>query len=286
MPNNQPTYESSTMDSKPRTPIERPEQTANQIIYIPTEQAYAQWASVYDTDGNFLQATDDLQLVELLPRFLTLAGIPMSSGPKDECPERRCSIIDLGCGTGRNTLKLRTLTPSPLVQILGVDSSREMLEVAERKMQSAPTDELGASLRFLQYDIAGQNPTIEGSDFQAAQAVISTLVIEHLELQEFFQSVDRLLCRDGFLLLTNMHSDMGKLSQAGFIDENGVKVRPKSIPHTIAEVCQAAEGIGFRALEVMERAIAEGDVEVLGKRSRKWVGVKCWFAIIFSRSSH
>lgn len=271
------------------------DKSTSKIMYVSTEEAYARWASVYDTDGNFLQATDDMQLEELLPRFLTLAEIPSVSEPRGELSSRQCMVIDLGCGTGRNTLKLRALTDESSVRVIGLDSSREMLDVASRKQKELVerfTIQDGSILLAL-YDIQdpARTPVMIGANpysevlIPEAKAVMSTLVIEHVELMDFFQAAKSLMKPQGLLLVTNMHSDMGAISQAGFVNKDGVKVRPHSIAHKIAEVDAEARNWGFHGLEYYEKEIAESDVKVLGQRSKKWVGVKCWFAIIFKLES-
>ncbi|KAL8954234.1 MAG: hypothetical protein Q9183_007251, partial [Haloplaca sp. 2 TL-2023] len=55
-------------------------------------ETYNQWASTYDTDGNFLQALDSMMMQHLLQDFK--ATLP---------PLSKQRLIDLGCGTGRNT---------------------------------------------------------------------------------------------------------------------------------------------------------------------------------------
>ena len=117
-----------------------------------------------------------------------------------------------------------------------------------------------------------------------ADAIISTLVIEHLELEQFFTVASRLLKPGGFMIITNMHSDMGKISRAGFVNSEGVKVRPtESIPHTIEEICKSAEDFKFQVLNVAEKEIMEEDVTALGVRSKKWIGVKCWFGMVLRK---
>ena len=257
-----------------------------QVVYLSTQEAYAHWASVYDTDGNFLQATDDAQLEDRLPRFLALAGIGVASEVQRSHDEhgKQKIVIDLGCGTGRNTFRLRALT-EPTTKIIGLDSSEQMLEIARTKVV-ADSQELPMTPIFQRFDIneaanAPENISTTHSAIPRADAIISTLVIEHVELEQFFTVASRLLKPGGFMIITNMHSDMGKISRAGFVNSEGVKVRPTdSIPHTIEEVRKSAEYFNFQVLDVAEKEIVEEDVTALGVRSKKWVGVKCWFGMV------
>lgn len=112
-----------------------------------------------------------------------------------------------------------------------------------------------------------------------ADAVISVLVLEHIPLEDFFRTVARLLRPGGWLLVTNMHPDMGARSQAGFRSGTGAKVRGRSFVHGVAETMDAARRCGFVAGPPMMREVAvEGEmVQWLGPRAEKWVGVNVWY---------
>lgn len=72
---------------------------ARSIRYLDTASAYDLWASVYDTDGNFLQALDSIEMKMLLPRAMS-----MLTDTQNDSPTTKIKAVDLGCGTGRNTL--------------------------------------------------------------------------------------------------------------------------------------------------------------------------------------
>ncbi|KAL7627886.1 hypothetical protein AAE478_002081 [Parahypoxylon ruwenzoriense] len=254
------------------------------VRYLPTNEAYDRWAAVYDTDGNFLQALDTIELKPLFPRFLQSI-----TSPKPWC------IVDLGCGTGRNTTLL--LEVPDIAEVIALDSSRGMLEVARTRLQTntlSGANHDGESARGVPklhlevFDmLASPSPPIIA---QQADGVISTLVIEHVPLATFFSQITQLLRPGGVLLLTNMHAHMGGISQAGFVDaDTGEKVRPTSYAHTVAEVVTEARKWGLEEFEgegrIHERAVDEDMVERLGPRSRKWVGVTCWFGGLFRKGS-
>ncbi len=56
-----------------------------------------------------------------------------------------------------------------------------------------------------------------------------------------------------------MHSELGSISQAGFVDpKTGDKVRPKSYPHTIQQILDESSRYGFTVAEAFqERAVDE-----------------------------
>lgn len=120
--------------------------------------------------------------------------------------------------------------------------------------------------------------------------MVSTLVVEHVPLRAFFAHAAATLRPGGVLLLTNMHADMGGRSQAGFVDPaTGLKTRPSSRAHTVADVVAEAARWGLTVVSeggvegVKEVTVSEDMVEALGARSRKWVGVTCWFGCLFRK---
>lgn len=122
-----------------------------------------------------------------------------------------------------------------------------------------------------------------------AVGVISTLVLEHIPLERFFAAAAGIMRSGAYLLVTNMHAEMGMRSQAGFTDERGVKVRPTSYCHAVPDVLDAAVQAGFEVEEVVGagadgvvvRGVDEELGDVLGARAKKWVGVRVWFGVCF-----
>ena len=240
-----------------------------------TTAAYDRWAQVYDTDANPLQALDDHELTTLLPEFVALLE------PHEHTAFR---ITDLGCGTGRNTLKLMSI---PNVEIAGLDASEKMLDIARSRCRlchdSLPSDARARNVVLEQFDMLSQNEAPQCA--RSSQALISTLVLEHIPLPTFFSTTSSLLVNGGHLLLTNMHAEMGSISQAGFVDpESGEKVRPVSYAHEIEDVLAEARRCGFNLVRDVKEAAVEAEmVEKLGRRAEKWVGIKCWFGVIFRK---
>ncbi|KAL8716201.1 MAG: hypothetical protein Q9220_000106 [cf. Caloplaca sp. 1 TL-2023] len=248
------------------------------LIYKPTVEAYDQWAATYDTDGNFLQAIDSIEVTQTLLPALT-SFLPPSP-----------TVIDLGCGTGRTTLSLLRI---PDAVILGLDNSNGMLGIARARCNETLTGLMApAQARSVNFDVWDILSLQDGTrDIPAPtrvepDAIVSTLVIEHIPLKVFFDACSRILQPGGLLLLTNMHSDMGSISQAGFIDPaTGDKVRPTSYVHTVAEILEEAKAWTFKLLrETEERAVNEDNVARLGKRATKWMGTKAWFGMIMKKT--
>lgn len=233
------------------------------IRYLDTASTYDLWAQHYDNDGNFLTALDSSEMVTLLPQLLSLIKTP-----------KPWKLVDLGCGTGRNTLRLLDV---PETKIVALDLSPKMLDVARQRVRKAqPSSTVG----FEVYDmLAAPSPPAAAL---GAAAVISTLVVEHIPLPVFFKTAGAILLPGGLLLLTNMHSDMGKMTQAGFVDPvTGDKIRPTSYAHSVEEVVSEAERQGFEVVvPFKERALREEDVS---SRGSKYVGVRVWYGGILRK---
>ncbi|KAF5846324.1 hypothetical protein GGP41_003741 [Bipolaris sorokiniana] len=263
----------STVQPRPRVPIH----------HVPTQDAYNQWASQYDSDGNMLQAIDDIELTTFLPSFLSQIPnpnpAPSSIAEKEQVKPR---ILDLGCGTGRNTLKLlQHLTQSPCSnpsKIIGIDFSSAMLDIARSKLSPFAVETWVLHC----CDMFSSSPFSLTID--PVHAILSTLVLEHIPLPTFFSTLSSLLLPSGVALITNMHHEMGRLGgQAGFVDvETGVKVRGASFVHEVGEVLEQARESGFEVVGVREREVTRGDLDggVVGGRGEKWVGVKVWMGVL------
>ncbi|KAM3088213.1 hypothetical protein ACMFMG_002268 [Clarireedia jacksonii] len=261
---------------------------------LSTADLYNRWASKYDTDGNPLQALDS----RLMP---TLVEALMESLSNDT--PRDLTITELGCGTGRNTvLFLRQPLAERISQIYALDLSHAMLDIARSYCSSISAANPGPipKLQFHEFNAMKPEATPEITRLVQGKAdiVLSTLVLEHLPLSKFFAAVTLLLKSDGEngtgkLLITNMHAEMGRLSQAGFVDEvegKPIKIRGESFVYEVDEVIEEGQLWGFEVInEVVEKAVEEGDVDEagdglrLGNRGRKWMGKKMWFGMIMER---
>ena len=260
-------------------------------LYLPTSEAYDLWAPYYDTDGNFLQILDSHLLEQLLPEWL--ASLPVSP-----------NIIDLGCGTGRQTVRLLSFDGA---EVIGLDLSPRMLEIARRRCSQVMNSLAAGSgtpkaknVDFALFDILNSpsssnqpsdqlytqkliaEPSVpSGIDIHSkcsTDAILSTLVLEHVPLRDFFAYCAYVLRPGATLLITNMAEDMGRVSQAGFREPStGKKIRPKSFTHGVEQTVREARLHGFSVHgDVQERDVREEDIETLklGERGKKWIGVK------------
>jgi predicted TPR repeat methyltransferase len=236
----------------------------------------------------------------LLPEFLSHVETTLQSRGKEN--DTAVKLIDLGCGTGRNTVQLlqtigsRTDNDENVFQnaeIIGLDASNGMLDVAREAVTCFSAGTTGGNKKpnvtLSQFDLLEED---DSTPTTKADGMISTLVLEHIPLNTYFSIAAKLLHPGAYFLVSNMHADMGKLSQAGFVDPaTKTKIRPmRSYAHEIGDVLGEAAKAGFEVVPlsnsstgVVERAVTEDILGTLGQRASKYVGVTVWFGVCFRK---
>jgi cytosine/adenosine deaminase-related metal-dependent hydrolase/SAM-dependent methyltransferase len=135
-------------------------------------EGYRRWARSYDTELN--------PMLSLEKRYLE----PMLSGATG------LDIVDLGCGTGR---WLRILSGAAPHTLLGIDSSREMLRHAKRKLNDA--------VRLIHAD--GSRVALQPS---SADLVLCSFVLSYVEdAHQLICKARAALREDASLFLSDVH---------------------------------------------------------------------------------
>jgi len=211
-------------------------------IDLPSVQAgYDRWASVYDHDGNPLQA---------------LEGPIVRAAIGDV---RGLTALDLGCGTGRHSLWLAVAGAT----VTAVDFSEGMLTEARKKPGAD-------AVRWLAHDLHTPLRFPDGT----FDLVVSGLVLEHLQdLDGFFAEARRVLKPEGRAMVSAMHPAMFlRGTQARFTDPaSGDVVQPGSVSHSISAFVMAAVRAEFKLDAVDEYAPDEMFAERV-PRAAKYVG--------------
>lgn len=283
---------SSTKENAPLTPlVHRREPSPYRTV--PTDVLYSQWASTYDTDGNILQAADDIQLNDLLPLFVQLTN---QNSRRSDVQAEAIRILDLGCGTGRNTVKLLRSNWNAEVDIVGWDGNQAMLELARSKCEAVLNeDRRNIGIELEEVDIASVD-NIPAASVASFDGLISTLVLEHIPLKTYFSVMAEVLKVGCYALITNMHAELGAQSKAGYKTASGERFKATSYVYTVAETVEAANQAGFELVGSVREMTVDGRMfdggvvngvvvqkSQVAERARKWVGTKVWYGMLLRK---
>ena len=201
-----------------RTVLERieeaPYSTTRDAGPVATEVGYAAWAESYDAPGNVTVALEEETVHALL------AELPAGS-----------SVLDAGCGTGRHTAFLAGNGHD----VVGIDSSPEMLAIAAAKVPAA---------RFELADLE-RIPLPDRS----MDAAVCGLVLSHArDIRPGVTELARVLRPGGRLVISNPHPfATGILDwRATVIDGNGRLAVIPEYPHAHSEYISAFTAAGLR----------------------------------------
>lgn len=184
------------------------------------QEAYDKWAVQYDTN---LNKTRDL---EAIANMEMLSDIRFSK------------VLEIGCGTGKNTLLLM----QKATLVWAIDLSEAMLAQARKKVGSE-------SVVFKQADIT-KTWDIDQKDFDL---VTFSLVLEHIEdLNHVFRQVATCIRPGGYVYVGELHPFKQYTgSKARFETEEGLQTIT-SFTHHISDFTKTAGIHGFDIVRVSE----------------------------------
>jgi ubiquinone/menaquinone biosynthesis C-methylase UbiE len=184
------------------------------------QNAYNEWADQYDTN---LNKTRDLEALVLRE---TLGPLAFNS------------CLEIGCGTGKNTIWFQTKAQ----QVLAVDFSEEMLSKAKEKINSS-------NVSFVQADI--NQPWIFAD--QSFDLVSFSLVLEHIEdLTAIFKKVADALSPNGHVYIAELHPfKQYSGSKARFETAAGTQV-VTCFNHHVSDFVIAAKKAGLELVSIDE----------------------------------
>ncbi len=188
--------------------------------FMDTKQAYNAWALQYDTNTN---KTRDLEATALRN---TLHDIPFDS------------VLEIGCGTGKNTEWLITKANA----ITAVDLSDEMLARAKEKITSP-------KVHFIQADITVPW-TFAGTHYDL---ISFSLVLEHIHnLDHVFSEASKSLKPCGHIYIGELHPfKQYSGTKARFDTEAGTQV-VECFDHHISDFIIAAKKHGLKPVGLEE----------------------------------
>jgi len=184
------------------------------------ENAYNVWANQYDTNKNRTRDLDKKATIETLSKY------------------DFNSVLELGCGTGKNTSWLLTKTK----KIIGLDFSQEMLNKAKEKISTE-------SVIFKKNDLTEDWEVCNGF----AGLITCSLALEHIkDLNHIFNQAYLKLKKNGLFFISELHPfKQYSGSKARYETEDGTKELEAYIHH-ISEYIDTAKTNDLKLVEIKE----------------------------------
>lgn len=188
--------------------------------HMSIQQAYTDWSTTYDADPNRTRDLDQSVTRQVLGRA------------------RRRSVLELGCGTGKNTVYLAEISD----RVRSLDFSEGMLAEARTKV--------GAShVTFAAADLTVPWPFENG----AADLVVGNLVLEHIEhLPHIFAEAARCLAPDGRLFLSELHPFRQYQGTQANFQRGQQTTQIPAFTHNVSDYLTAAEAAGLQLAALEE----------------------------------
>lgn len=184
------------------------------------QNAYNHWAKTYDTDDNHTRDLDAIVTKNALENV--------------HCD----SILELGCGTGKNTLLLAELGQS----VLALDFSQEMLAKAGEKV-------LTNNVQFTQADLTQKWPSLDRS----IDLIVCNLVLEHIEdLGFIFSEASRTLAPGGIFFISELHPFKQYTGSQATFTQGNEDTKVQAYVHHISDFLGAASENGLKLLDLGE----------------------------------
>ena len=185
-----------------------------------TKQGYNLWADTYDSLEN---ATRDLE-ASVIRRVLP--------GSHYE------TILELGCGTGKNTGFLSTCAK----QLIAVDFSKSMLDKAQEQLNDP-------SISFHKADIRSDWNFLS----DPVDVISCSLVLEHIEdLNPIFQQAASHLVAEGIFYIGELHPFRQYRGSRANFERDGDRIEPDCFVHHISNYLNGAQKAGLHCLQLDE----------------------------------
>jgi ubiquinone/menaquinone biosynthesis C-methylase UbiE len=177
------------------------------------QQAYTHWSESYDQDRNLTRDLDQVVSQKALGNL------------------HFKSILEIGCGTGKNTALLAQIGE----KVHALDFSEGMLQKAKEKLQS---DHVTFSIADLT-----QPWPCEG---QWAELVVCNLVLEHIEdLSFIFSEASRTLMEDGRFFISELHPFRQYQGTKANFQRDQDKTEIQAFVHHLSAFIHAAKNNGL-----------------------------------------
>jgi ubiquinone/menaquinone biosynthesis C-methylase UbiE len=184
------------------------------------QNAYNEWSEIYDTNENRTRDLDQKVTRD------TLAD------------QRFNSILELGCGTGKNTAFLIQIGR----QVHALDFSQGMIERAKEKAKAE-------NIRFSVTDLTQRWPCEDN----AYDLITCNLVLEHIQdLSHIFSEAARVMQPNGRFLINELHAFKQYQGTKARFESQSATIEVEAFVHHISDFTNAAEANGFRLARLNE----------------------------------
>lgn len=184
------------------------------------QEAYNLWAKQYDYVENPTRDLDKKSTIETLSKYDFEY------------------VIELGCGTGKNTIFLLEKAK----QIIGLDFSQEMLHLAKAKLKDGRV--------LLQQADLNHDWEIENN---FADLITSSLTLEHIKkLDHIFNQAFQKLKINGIFFISEYHPFKQYLGKKARFETDKGLIEINAFVHHISEYLDCAKKNGFELLEIKE----------------------------------
>jgi len=189
------------------------------------QNAYNEWSEIYDTNTNL---TRDLN----------------QKVTRDVLADQHCnSILELGCGTGKNTAFLAQIGTS----VHALDFSQGMIEKAKEKVQAE-------NVRFEMADLTKR----WNGDNGAYDLIVCNLVLEHIQnLEHIFTEAARTLQPGGRFFINELHPFKQYKGTKARYERNTETIEVDVFIHHISDFTNAASASGLKLVKLNEYWHAE-----------------------------
>jgi len=178
-----------------------------------TLRGYDRWSLSYDTETNPVIAATSW----------VLDHAPLGCADSD--------VVELGCGTGRNTWRV---IGEGARSYVGVDGSYGMLNMAAANVNDN-------RVSFVAQDLLAPWRPTKQFDFG-----IIVLMLEHIPMLDvLFESLARAIRPGGRVRIVDLHPERIVTGSFAHFREGVTEVRFASVAHPVGAICAALEGAGF-----------------------------------------
>lgn len=182
--------------------------------------AYDQWSGSYDSMQNKTRDLEAFAIRELLSPF------------------RFRKTLELGCGTGKNTAFLVTISEA----VTSVDFSEEMMDLARQKINSSNAQFIKADISF-PWNFAAYTYDL----------LTCSLVLEHIsDLDHIFKQAANVMQKESLFYIGELHPFKQYSGSKARFEQNGETVAVTCYTHHISEFMNAAKQYGFSCEELKE----------------------------------